>query len=120
MFLMSLVGAWYVLRGCLPVDWLIRLSIMKMGYGDWLEWADLQVSYALREAGLGEGDQSPSVYISNHLKLLTDTNEQAKADEFDVFGFKHREHTLNTLQVQPWPGTCDISTLLCICSFDEF
>lgn len=29
--------------------------------------AELQVSCALREAGLGEGDQSPSVYISNHL-----------------------------------------------------
>lgn len=29
--------------------------------------AKLQVSCALREAGLGEGDQSPSVYISNHL-----------------------------------------------------
>lgn len=105
----------------LPLDWLIQLSIKKKVYGDWLEWADLQVSYALREAGLGEGDQSPSVYISNHLKLVTDTNEQAKADEFDVFGFKHREHTLNTLQqVELRPDTCVISTLLCSCSFDEF
>ncbi len=60
--------------------------------------ADLQVSYALREAGLGEGDQSPSVYICNHLKLVTDTNEKAKANEFNVFGFKPREHTLNRLQ----------------------
>lgn len=99
----------------LPADWLFQLSIKKTGDGDWLEWADLQVSYALREAGLGEGDQSPSVYISYHLKLVTDTNEQAKADEFDVFGFKHREHTLNTRQqVQPSPGTCAVSTLMFI------
>lgn len=82
----------------LPVDWLLQLSIKQRMRGDWLEWADLQVSYALREAGLGEGDQSPSVYISNHLKLVTDTNEKAKANEFNVLGFKPREHTLNRLQ----------------------
>lgn len=82
----------------LPVDWLLQLSIKQSLRGDWLEWADRQVSYALREAGLGEGDQSPSVYISNHLKLVTDTNEKAKANDFNVFASKRREHTLNRLQ----------------------
>lgn len=98
MFLMSLVSAGWGFKEVLPVDWLLQLSIKQRMRGDWLEWADLQVSYALREAGLGEGDQSPSVYISNHLKLVTDTNEKAKANEFNVLGFKPREHTLNRLQ----------------------
>lgn len=99
MFLMSLVSAGWGFKEVLPVDWLSQLSIKQGLRGDWLEWADLQVSYALREAGLGEGDQSPSVYISNHLKLVTDTNEKAKANVFNVvFGFKPREHTLNSLQ----------------------
>lgn len=95
---MSLVGEGWGFKDVLPIDWLIQLSIKQRLRSDWLEWADLQVSYALREAGLGEGDQSPSVYISNHLKLVTDTNEKAKANEFNVFGFKPREHTLNRLQ----------------------
>jgi len=66
----------------LPVDWLLQLSIKQRTRGDWLEWADLQVSYALREAGLGEGDQSPSVYISNHLKLVTDTGCRVKSKQY--------------------------------------
>ncbi len=98
MFLMSLVSAGWGFKDVLPIDWLVQLSIKQRLRSDWLEWADLQVSYALREAGLGEGDQSPSVYICNHLKLVTDTNEKAKANEFNVFGFKPREHTLNRLQ----------------------
>lgn len=98
MFMMSLVSAGWGFKEILPVDWLLQLSIKQGMRGDWLEWADLQVSYALREAGLGEGDQSPSVYISNHLKLVTDTNEKAKANEFNVFGFKPQEHTLNRQQ----------------------
>ncbi len=95
---MSLVSAGWGFKDVLPIDWLVQLSIKQRMRSDWLEWADLQVSYALREAGLGEGDQSPSVYICNHLKLVTDTNEKAKANEFNVFGFKPREHTLNRLQ----------------------
>lgn len=95
---MSLVSAGWGFKEVLPAEWLLQLSIKQGMRGDWLEWADLQVSYALREAGLGEGDQSPSVYISNHLKLVTDTNEKAKANVFNVFGFKPREHTLNSLQ----------------------
>lgn len=98
MFLMSLVSAGWGFEDVLLMDWLVQLSINQSMRSDWLVWADLQVSYALREAGLGEGDQSPSVYISNHLKLVTDTNEKAKANEFNVFGFKPREHTLNRLQ----------------------
>lgn len=98
MFLMSLASLGWGFKEVLSVDWLLQLSIKQRMRGDWLEWADLQVSYALREAGLGEGDQSPSVYISNHLKLVTDTNEKAKANEFNVLGFKPREHTLNRLQ----------------------
>lgn len=95
---MSLVSAGWGFKDVLPIDWLVQLSIKQRMRSDWLEWADLQVSYALREAGLGEGDQSPSVYICNHLKLVTDTNETAKANEFNVFSFKPREHTLNRLQ----------------------